>query len=397
MKTILFLENGVYGGGSFESLFQIVENLDTTRFRPVIAFVNNAPIVDRFRKRNISVVMLQDALYTAGQWMGMTRFVTKALLRLQRWMPQHHIVFEAIIHRKTINAVCRIIQEHRIDLLHLNDQSVRDLYGVIAAQRCRIACVSHLRSIRVQSVHQRVRQYLKKHVNLFIANSQFTKNYWRALLDIPEQDIAVFYNTLDPVSTSPLDIRTALSIDSSVHSVIGCVGNLVDGKGQQFLIRSFNIVFRHNPSTVLLLVGDGPQRSQLEELSKQLGIDRAVIFTGYDTRAREIIAAVDVLVLPSETETFGRVLLEAMAVRTPIIATRVGGVPEVITNEENGLLVEYGDEQSLASAILRVIQDALLREYLRNGGTRVLQERFSGHNNTRLIEDWYDRFVGPGH
>lgn len=266
---------------------------------------------------------------------------------------------------------------------------MRDLYGVIAASSMRVPCVSHLHSARVKYIPLSVKRFLNTHVARFIANSRFTREYWERLGIIPTK-IELVYNAITETAVALLAVRTQWGIVSSVKYVVGCVGNLAEHKGQAFLVRAFQKVLKEEPNAILLIVGEGLSRPALEKLVQKFDLSGSVILIGYDSRAKEIIAGLDLLVLPSWSETFGMVLLEAMLAGVPVVATRVGGIPEVIEHGLNGLLVEYGDEQGLASAILKVLKDETLQSRFIAEGKRIVQEQFSIKTQVRAIEKIYD-------
>ena len=128
----------------------------------------------------------------------------------------------------------------------------------------------------------------------------------------------------------------------------------------------------------LVLAGDGPDAEKLRALAGELGLDGRARFLGPQPRATvfELLSAGDAVVLPSKWENFPHVLVEALAVGTPVIATAAGGVTEIVQDGENGLLVPPEDPEALAAAIRRYFGDADLRERLRAAGPRSV-ERFS--------------------
>lgn len=137
-------------------------------------------------------------------------------------------------------------------------------------------------------------------------------------------------------------------------------GRLASNKGLHHLVPAFARAAAERPDAVLVLAGeDQGWRPRLEAMARELGIAERVRFTGHvpDAEYRETLAAADVLVLPSEWEAFGIVLLEAMACGVPCIATRVGGAPEVVEEGKTGLLVRYGDEAALAGALRELLAD----------------------------------------
>lgn len=390
MKNILFLENGTSGGGSFEVLFQCVAHLDKTRFRPVVVFVNKTVFYDRLRMLGISVCMIDDPVYTQTRkkqlWL---RAWVRVLLYIKRLLPGSALIADRLLHRPTIRALCALIKQYKIDLVHLNNQSLRDLYGVIAASSMKVPCVSHLHSARITRITSSVKRFLNTQVAHFIANSRFTKWRWESVGLIPV-NIALVYNAIGEAVVTPLALREEFGILPSIKYVIGCVGNLAEHKGQAFLIRAFQKVLQEEPNAALLIIGEGPSRPALEELIQKLDLSGSVILTGYDPRARQIIAGLDLLVLPSRSETFGMVLLEAMSTGVPMVAARVGGISEVISHEVNGLLVEYGDEQALASAMRRMLQEEMLQFRFITEGKRIVRENFNMERYIREIERIYD-------
>jgi len=111
----------------------------------------------------------------------------------------------------------------------------------------------------------------------------------------------------------------------------------------------------------LLMVGDGPERPKAEWLAGTHGVANDVLFLGKQNDMSQLLSIADILLLPSENESFGLVALEAMACEVPVVATRVGGVPEVVHHEEDGFLCDLGDVPRMASACVRLLQDAPLR------------------------------------
>src|SRR5207249_7590501 len=136
------------------------------------------------------------------------------------------------------------------------------------------------------------------------------------------------------------------------------------------LLRAFKHVQHTRPSIKLVLVGDGPLRKQLEHLASSLEIRDRVNFLGLQGRieVRQLLHDCELFVLPSRSEPFGIAIIEAMACKKAVIATTAGGIPEIIENGKNGLLVEPDDPESLAEAIITVLKDQQLQAVLgRNG------------------------------
>ena len=139
--------------------------------------------------------------------------------------------------------------------------------------------------------------------------------------------------------------------------LIGTVGRLVPVKGHAVLLEALRILRRSHPNATLLFVGDGPLRGHLEAETKRLGLDQSVIFTGHQAQSYDFINMMDIFVLPSLHEGIPMVLLEAFALKRPVIASRVGGIPEVVSHGHSGMLVSPANADELASGIGDMIEN----------------------------------------
>jgi glycosyltransferase involved in cell wall biosynthesis len=155
---------------------------------------------------------------------------------------------------------------------------------------------------------------------------------------------------------------------SSKTPVIGAVARLVPVKGLRYLVAAMPEILRRCPETHLVLAGDGDQRSGLESLARELVVSDRVHFLGFRRDAAAVTAALNVFVLPSLNEGLGRVLVTAMALGVPIVATKVGGVPEVVEDGRQGLLVPSADPQALGRAVTTLLTDRHWAASLGMGG-----------------------------
>jgi len=159
------------------------------------------------------------------------------------------------------------------------------------------------------------------------------------------------------------------------------------------VIEIFDRVRKQIPSK-LLLVGDGPDRSQAEWLTVQKGIHEQVIFLGKQDRVSEKLAIADIMLLPSQLESFGLAALEAMACEVVPIATRVGGLPEVIEHGKNGFLAEVGDVETMARYVVEILSDASKLSTLRKAARAGAQSRFCTSKIIPQYEAFYRRVLG---
>ncbi len=143
------------------------------------------------------------------------------------------------------------------------------------------------------------------------------------------------------------------------------------------------------PSVEILLVGDGPLRPNLEEMAKELGLGGRVHFLGDRSDMTAILASVDISVLFSFSESMPNVILEAMAACVPVVASRVGGVPEIIRDGETGILVKSGDEEELVAALETLVKEPRLRAEYGQRGKRLVEREFRMQRISRLYEELY--------
>lgn len=139
--------------------------------------------------------------------------------------------------------------------------------------------------------------------------------------------------------------------------LIGTAGRLVSVKGHTVLLKAFQILRERHDNLTLFVVGDGPLRGHLEAEAHRLGIGQSVVFVGHQDQAYNFINMMDIFAIPSLHEGIPMVLLEAFALRRPVIASRVGGIPEVVSHGQSGLLVKPADVGELAEGINAMIED----------------------------------------
>jgi glycosyltransferase involved in cell wall biosynthesis len=190
--------------------------------------------------------------------------------------------------------------------------------------------------------------------------------------------------------------RRALGIPARCP-VIGTVTRLEPQKANEVFLRAVARVITRVPNLVTLIAGEGPQRKELEELAADLGLAGRVSFLGWRTDAVELVGALDIFCMSSRWEGCPMVLLEAMAMRRPVVATDIGGVREIVINEETGLLVALNDSEALANAVLRLLGADAERERFGEAGRRRVEECFSAEGMLDAYGHLYRNLARAGH
>jgi glycosyltransferase involved in cell wall biosynthesis len=159
--------------------------------------------------------------------------------------------------------------------------------------------------------------------------------------------------------------------------VVGTVGALTEEKGHLYLLRTIPKVVQRFPKAIFLFVGDGKERPNLEDIASKLGIVDKVIFAGMRKDVPEILSMIDVFVLPSLNEGLPMALLEAQAARVPVVATRVGAIPDVVDDKVTGMLIPPKDPQGIAEAIIMILSDKTFASEMAQKGFERVRDNFS--------------------
>lgn len=289
---------------------------------------------------------------------------------------------------KPIFQINEIIRIAKIDMIH--SQGARaDFFARVAG---RISGVPHILSTIQMPVegfdvgHLRRKMYRfmdrlsEKYVERFIVVSDSLKRTLIEERGIPAQRVIKIYNGIELDQYHPDaeygNLRKQWGIPEHVP-LIGAIGRMVWQKGFEYLIEAIPAIIKTFPKARILIVGDGPLRERLEALGGRLKVKDNVIFTGFRSDIKEILAAIDILAIPSLLEGFPMITLEAMAMATPIITTRIDGIVEQILDGEEGILVPPRDPDALAKAIIRVCTDTKSGKTMGLAGRKKAEQEFS--------------------
>jgi glycosyltransferase involved in cell wall biosynthesis len=168
------------------------------------------------------------------------------------------------------------------------------------------------------------------------------------------------------------------------------VGRLELEKGHPTLLEAWPLVLAQVPKAYLVIVGEGSRLDALHQIAREQGIERHVIFTGRRDDIPAVTAAFDIAVLPSYREAQGLTILEAMALSRPVVASAVGGIPEMIEDGVTGLLVPPHDPPALAAAIVRLLRDHQLADMVARAGHDLVHDRFCIQLMVNAVQELYD-------
>jgi glycosyltransferase involved in cell wall biosynthesis len=213
---------------------------------------------------------------------------------------------------------------------------------------------------------------------------------------VPAERCVLIENAIDTVEFS-----RRLSVEEARQSigvpperfVIGTVGRLSAEKGFDVLIRAVHQLLKDGDDVELLIVGEGDEKSNLQSLIDTLGARDRIRLLGYRSDTRNLYQAMNLFALSSYREGLPNVLLEAMALEVPVVATRIAGIPRLIRDGENGLLVEPGDKAGLGRTIHDLIGDAERRKRLSQAGRRTIETGYSFQARMERIRAIYDRLL----
>jgi glycosyltransferase involved in cell wall biosynthesis/protein-tyrosine-phosphatase len=305
-----------------------------------------------------------------------------------------------------VNRLVRLLRHDHIDLVHTHRYK-DTILGSIAAK---LAGVRHLvRTVHGSSEplngwpHARFRCYeaMEKAalnvsadriitVSKQIAHALAHAGYKRSALTCIQNGIDL---SRVKATRSREQVRKELGFDPQTL-VIGTVGRLSAVKAQACLLRSARPILESNPAARFVIVGEGPLENGLRALAVQLGIDRECLFLGARLDIFDLVGAMDIFALTSLSEGIPMALLEAMALGRPVVATDVGGIPEIITDCETGLLVAPGDEHALARACIELARDPERARTLAVRARMRIEADFSHERNGERMLDLY-RAVFP--
>lgn len=294
----------------------------------------------------------------------------------------------------------RLLREERVDVIqtHLFDAAIVGLLAArFAGRPITVVARHHLDEPQIlgKGHYVAMDRWISRTADCVVVPSRAAKDYIHTQERHTDDNIVVIpygfdFASLDANDVDRKRVRSEFGLESKF--VLGCVGRFFKNKGHVYLFAALKELIKEIPEIHLLLLGSG-DKPMLEAMIRKLKIERHVTFAGYRRDVPACMKAMDVFVHPSLSESFGQVVVEAMNVGTPVVAAKVGGVPEIVTDGETGRLVPTADSEAIAQTVLELYRDEALRKRLGRAGQESVRRRFTVEQMVSKQWDSYHRFL----
>lgn len=362
MKTVLHLIETSGPGGAEKMLISLLAHLDTKRYRSIVGLHKGGWLKSQLEKR------------------GFRTFI----------IPQRHLFDFGWIVR-----VIRLLKDEGVDLIHAHEFAM-NVYGTLVSTLTGVPIIT-----TVHGKNYYWKKWRRKWAYRFVASrsqmvavSEDTRQFLIEKVGIVPAKVKTIYNGIDVDlyklnQTERCKIRQELEIGDH-QMIVGAVGNLYPVKGHTFLIKACALVIKDFPSVMFLIAGRGELLEELQREAIELKVERNVIFLGFREDISSFLHAIDIFALPSLSEGLSLALLEAMAAEKPVVATKVGGNPEVVQEGETGFLVPPEDPRFLARCLLILLQNRSLTNTLGAAGRKRVESFFSLQNMVACYQALYN-------
>lgn len=340
-KKVLFMITKGNFGGAQRYVFDLATNISKEKYDIAVACGEGETLKEKLKNENIKVIEIPS---------------------LKRNINFAKDVF-------SLMEIIKILRDERPDVLHLNSSKM----GLLGAFSGRLLRIPRIIFTGHAWAFNEERGVISKSAIAFL--------HWLTII-LCHKTIAVSKRIEDQISKFPFVKRKVIHIyngiveipiiekDEARHTLsknhpealssrlwIGTVSELHKNKGLDFLIKAFAEINRDFANTACVIIGEGEERERLSNLIKELGLEKRVFLFGFVKNAQKYLKAFDIFTLTSRTEAFPYAPLEAGMAELPVVASWIGGIPEQITNEESGILVQVGNTEEIKNALVKLIKD----------------------------------------
>jgi len=352
--SVLFVSHLSDFSGAPISLSLLVKYLDKEKYHPVVALPSGGAIVQRLDQAHIAHQLYKDSLI--------------------------HKMFPSL-------KIYKILKERQIDVLYINTSV--SIWAAKAARRLKIPVISHIREDLRGLNNTVIRAKITRWSDKIILISNWMKSF------IPSNKVIVVHNGIEldePIKTDKQKIIKEFNVVRG--PLISFIGTLEERKGIKYLIQAFPKLKTSFPFIKLLIVGNTlPGQSSYLKKLKGLTKDPNMRFIGSRNDVFDIMVASDLIIIPSISEAFGRVILEAMACGKPVIATNVGGIPEIVENGGTGILIKPASLDTIAKETTLLLKNKNEMRELGLAGRKRAEQYFNIKDKVKEIEEIIDESV----
>lgn len=383
-SRILYVSHSSELMGAEQSLLILLSYIDKHKFLPIVVVPKEGPLSERLHSLKIPVEVIPSLW-----WLGLDTH-NKELLR--EYLKQQIPAAKRLI---------ALIKKHQIQLVHTN--SLVSAHGALAAKFCRVPHIWHIREILPGHPHltslfspQNTLRLICAFSTKIIAISESVKKsfpWW-----CRRRKVKVVYNAVDPNYFVTQQSKGALRREigfSEKDPLLGIIGSVIQRKGHLDLLYALSDVRQRFPNVRLVIIGEGDSEyhNRVKETVDRLSLKDNVFFLGYRPDVPRIMEDLDLVVVPSYEEPFGRVLLEAMAKGKAVIATDAGGIPEVVIPDETGVLVPPRNPRALADAINMLLLNPDKAKKMGKKGLEHVKIKFTVERHIEQIEQIYQEIL----
>ena len=364
---VLYVHGTAAIGGAETDLLSIIRELDRTKFEVFVACPGQGPFVNKVEELGIPVWKMNFPAWRKLKDIGRIPWCVFTLIRLiKRW---------------------------NIELIHVNDY----WWAPMVWRASQIRKVPFIVHIRQQIESRRIKQYGLARPELLVAVSDDIR---RVVIQngVSADAIQVVHSGIE--LSQRFDSLNGEAIRERYHlqshqPVIGTIGNLFPRKGHEYLIEAVEDIRKVVPDIFCFIVGTGEKKytEKIKDMVGTKGLESCFAFVGFQADPLQYLAAFSVFVLPSIIEGFPIVLLEAMAMGKPVVASQVGGVPELVEDGVTGVLVPSGSSESLGKAIITLLRDPETQTRMGKSGKQRVKTLFSLRQSVGKIEELYRSVV----
>jgi len=352
IKKILYLVTQSEWGGAQKYIFDLATNLPENFDVLVATGEGNDELLSKLQDKNIKTIKLKYLKRAINPFFDILAF------------------FE----------IKKLLKNERPDVIHLNSSKISILGSLVAKS------IFNPPSLIIYTAHGWVFNeplpFWKK--NLYLKLERYTAKFKNKIICVSEFDKQVALDNKICLENKLVTIHNGINVNnlqffdknearqklnkgyeiSDKEYVIGTIANLYKTKGLNYLIEAANEIVKQISDIQFVIIGEGPEEQYLKLKIKNSELKNSIIMTGKIDEAHKYLKAFDIFILPSIKEGLPYTLLEAITAKLPIIATKVGGIPEIIEDQTNGLLVEPANPQKLANAIIKLLNDNSLKQLL---------------------------------